>query len=743
MARETKIGICRFCAHHMCQFKAVVENGELVEMKNFDESPFTPAWTTEGCPRHKAVPELVKSPGRTTHPLKRKGARGEGKWEQIDWEQALDEIAERLADLRHTYGPETVALMTGCIHEPWDLARFFNLFGSPHVVNVNAPVCSGLEAFMNIVMCGGIMLYGPPTRVPECVVAWAGEHWTTGGLKWKTEGKAKKFIVINSTASGQARKATVFLQPRPGTDAALGFGLLNVIISDDLYDKEFVEKWTFGFDRLKQRTLNDFPLERVEQITGVPKEKIIQAARIYATSKPAFMGWGTATGHIGRNSAEVERVRVALRAITGNIDIDGGNHFERPHSGLVSIKEMCLDEMLPASQYRKAFDPDRFRVLSWRGWEMLPDKKSQRAFVSRGTIYPALVNSIKTGHPYRVRALLINGCNPMVTIANTKSFYDAMKHHIDLSVVMEVFMTPTAMLADYVLPVTFWPERPTINYLGQANSVVVGQRLLPKSKPDQYDRRDDYDVWRGLGMRLGQKEYWPWKSLDEAQDYRLKNFGMSLDEFAWKKGWDTEPAHFKSYEKGGFRTPTGKIELWSTIFEALGYDPLPHYEEPAESPVSRPDLAKEYPYVLQNKAKSRWFIHSQLRQSRALRSRHNEPFTLIHPNDAAKHGIQDGDMIWIETKRGRIKQRAKLSEDVLPHVIAGDFGWWFPEKQPEEPSLYGVWEANMNVLTSDALDYACEVAGSWNLESLLCKVYKVDEAEVEEAADGSKAGVRA
>lgn len=736
-ARETKlgacpkIGMCRWCAHHMCQFKAVLEDGKIVKLLNFDESPFTPDFKTSGCPRLPSMPEdLVGHSQRTCFPLKRKGRRGEGKWEQIDWEQALDEIAERLAAYKERHGAESVALMTGCIHEPWDLARFFNLFGSPNVCNVNAPICSGLEAFMNIVCAGGMVLYGPPNSVPECVVTWGGEHWTTGGLHWKILKLAPNHIVVNSTGSPHASKATVWLQPRPGTDTALAYGWMHVIIGENLYDKEFVERWTFGFDKLKERALNEFPLERVEAITGVPREKIAQAARMYATAKPSYIGWGTATGHIGRNAAEVERARLALRAITGNIDVDGGNHFLRGHSKLVSIKELCLDELLPATQYRKALGSDRWRVLSWRGWEMLSDKKSQRAFVSRGAIYPALVHAIRTGEPYRVRSLFINGCNPMVTIANTRNFYQALKSDIELSVCMDPFVTPTSMLCDYVLPVTWFPERSTINYLGQANSVVVGQRILPKAKPGEFDRRDDYEVWAGLGRRLGQAEHWPWQDLDDAHDYRLHRFGMSLDEFAETKGWDTEELQFKSYEKGGFRTPTGKLELWSTTFDALGYDPLPHYEEPAESPVSRPELAREFPFVLQTKPKSRWFIHSQMRQSDRQRKRHRYPFCLIHPTAAKKLGIQEGDMVWLESPRGRIQQQAKLTEDVLPNVIAGDFGWWFPEKPAEEPSLFGVFESNLNVLSSDAFDYACECSGSWNLDALLCKVYKVEEIEL-------------
>jgi anaerobic selenocysteine-containing dehydrogenase len=314
----------------------------------------------------------------------------------------------------------------------------------------------------------------------------------------------------------------------------------------------------------------------------------------------------------------------------------------------------------------------------------------------------------------------------MLTASDTRNCYDGLKRHLDLLVVQDIFMTPTAMLADYVLPVTTFFERPTINWLQNINAVLVGQRLTPKSMPGKYDRRDDYDIWRGLGIRLGQEEYWPWKNLDEANDYRLKNFGMTLDEFAQKKGWDIEPLQFKSYEKEGFRTPTGKVELRSTIFETLGYDPLPHFEEPAESPISRPDLVKEYPYILINNPHSRFFTHSQFRQSASLRKRHPEPFVRIHPETAKKHGIKEGDMVWIENRRGKIKQKAKLTDDVHPQVVAADFGWWFPEKAGEEPSLFGVWESNFNVLTSDAMDYAGEVSGSYNIQVFLCKIYKVE-----------------
>jgi anaerobic selenocysteine-containing dehydrogenase len=731
MVKETKLGLCRGCAHDQSQCLADIEDGKLVKLRNFKGSEwhqqlnkptvFECNWTPAKCPKNQAMIELLYDDRRTKYPLKRKGERGEGKWERISWDQALDEIAKKIGAIRDKYGGEAIGGIFGSSDEQWDQGRFFNCLGSPNNCNINSPVCSGIETFMNIVCIGGNTCYGPPTDKVKCFVMWSGEHWITAGQKRNIELLAEKTIVVNSTGSGQARKATIWLQPRPGTDTALGFGWLYVIINEGLYDKEFVERWTHGFEQLKER-VNEFPLERVEEITWVPKQKIIDAARLYATTKPASINWGTACGHIGRNAAETERVRIALRAVTGNLDIDGGNHISKPHSKLVSFKSMLLDEVMPVSQYRKSLDGDRFRVYGWRGWELLPDKKSQRSYVSRSSKYPSLIHAIRTGVPYRVRAVFTAMCNPLVGAANIRNVYEALKRDVDLHVSMEVFMTPTAMLADYVLPVTFWPEKPRIPFLEHPNTVFVGQQLVPKG----YERLDDYDIYRGLAQRLGFGEYWPWKDLKEVQDYRLQNFGMTLDEFAEKVGWDTEPPQFNTHEKGGFQTTTGKVELWSTIFEACGYDPLPHYEEPAESPVSTPELAKEYPYILISR-RPRFYLHSQYRQAASLRRRHNEPFVRIHPETAEKHGIKDGDMVWIENRRGKIYQKARITKDVSPQVVQSDFGWWFPEKPGEEPSLFGLWEQNYNVLSSDALDHACECSGSWYLQSMLCKIYKKED----------------
>jgi anaerobic selenocysteine-containing dehydrogenase len=229
-----------------------------------------------------------------------------------------------------------------------------------------------------------------------------------------------------------------------------------------------------------------------------------------------------------------------------------------------------------------------------------------------------------------------------------------------------------------------------------------------------------------LGIRLGQEEYWPWKTLEEAYDYRLKPLGHNLEDFVTEKGgYFGFPLEYRKYEKKGFATPTGKVELYSTILEKLGYDPLPCFKEPPESPVSSPELAKEYPLILITGARFQPMYHSEKRQIDSLRKQHPQPVVQMNPQKAAELGINDQDWIWIETPRGRVRQKCQYFDGIDPRVVCAQHGWWFPELPGEEPWLHGVWESNINVVTDDDPEHCNTISGGWPLRGLLCKVYKV------------------
>jgi anaerobic selenocysteine-containing dehydrogenase len=413
------------------------------------------------------------------------------------------------------------------------------------------------------------------------------------------------------------------------------------------------------------------------------------------------------------------------------VDAKGGDIFTTPYPGLIHEQEIAAHDRLSETQINKTLGIDRFRLMSRKGFDQVQtqvrrvygneayNRTSYEAFAHGPTLYRAIL----TGKPYPVRGMITLSSNPMVTAPNTRLVYQALKS-LDLYVVADFFMTPSAQLADYVLPATTYLERP---WLWAYSGIVGSERALPKTVEGRYDRRDDYDIWRGLGLRLGQQKDWPWETLEDLYDYRLTPIGLTFGQFMDQGGSINSPKEHRRYEKTGFATSTGKIELSSKTLEALGYDPLPQYREPPESPYSRPEVAQEYPFILITGGRHLPFYHSEHRQVRSMRKMHPEPIVQIHPDTAASLGIKDGDWVWIESPRGKITQRCRLFGGIDPRVVHVQHGWWYPEEEGAEPSLHGVWKSNCNVLTDDDPDICNPISGGWPLRTLLCKVYKADE----------------
>jgi anaerobic selenocysteine-containing dehydrogenase len=293
-----------------------------------------------------------------------------------------------------------------------------------------------------------------------------------------------------------------------------------------------------------------------------------------------------------------------------------------------------------------------------------------------------------------------------------------------LSVVQEYWLTPTAQLADYVLPAASWLERPMCSTQEDFTDVVWGGE---RAVPPLGERKDDYTFLRDLALAMGQSESdWPWETLEDVIAYRLKPLGITYDEFV-RTGYILGTRKYKKYEEGGFATASGKLELASTVLEKLGGDPLPYYQEPPESPLSAPDVAREYPLILNTGGRFMPMFHSEHRQfGIGTRERHPDPLVTIHPETAGKLGIKDGDWVYIETRRGRIRQKASLDPGILPDVVNCEASWWFPEQPGEDPCLFGVFQSNANVLTPDGEEFCDPLTGGWASRALLCRVYKVE-----------------
>ncbi|RLI24308.1 MAG: dehydrogenase, partial [Candidatus Hecatellales archaeon] len=414
------------------------------------------------------------------------------------------------------------------------------------------------------------------------------------------------------------------------------------------------------------------------------------------------------------------------------VDVPGGHLFceeapEGPGGTFITDSMLELAEACPQEQRRKHLGAS-FKLMSWEGWELL----SQATEKWRKTplhLYihspaPLLWRAILTGKPYPIKALITWHSNPMLWAPNTKLVYQALKSpNLELHVVLDYWLTPTAELADYVLPAASWLERPlcTQSIPPMMDWVKGGVRAVNPLG----ERRTDFEFFRELAIRMGQEKYWPWKTPEEVIEYRLKPLGITYKDFE-EKPWTPHPRPgYRRYEKTGFPTPTGKVELYSTIFEKLGYDPLPYYEEPPESPMSTPELAKEYPLILITGARFRPMYHSEHRQfGFGAREAHPWPIVEIHVETARRLGISDGDWVWIETRRGRIRQRARLTTAIHPRVVSIQHGWWYPEKPGEEPYLHGAFESNANMLTLEEPETLDPLTGGWANRALLCRIYK-------------------
>ena len=734
-----------------CGLIAHRENGRLT---GFTPNPDNPT-PNKGCADR--LPHHIKwlySDIQITKPLKRVGERGEGRWEEISYDRALDEIADKLRLLKDKYGAETLSVTEGTYRS--DIypirTRFLNLFGNPSNIGCAGTICHCNTSALSMALLGTAQ-GGRHNVEPKCAVIHGNEMGHTAPLAWKRmkklhdEGKVK-IILIDPRKTSIGDHADMWLQIRPGTDTALLLGWINVIISEELYDKEFVRDWTFGFEELKARAAEYTP-DKVSEITWIPKEQIIESARMYATNFPAEMKDASSTDMLGRNAIRVEQARVCLRALTGNLKVGGGEMAEGPGpiiNGQYAIRDSMLQmvEALPPEQRRKQIGSDRFKLMTWPGYELMapiyeqtystPFPQSAHNFLS---VQPLIWKAILERDPYPITANITWGSNPLLNAGDTRLVYDAlMSPNLELSVVSELVMTPTAMLADYILPAASKLEKPLCEtHEDFSPSMKVAERAVAPLG----ERREEYLMWKGLAERLGFGEHFPWRDEEDLADYRLAPVGITFKEAATKmyvvksdKQWTYESINPRTGKQTGFATVSGKIELYSNILEKLGYDPLPYYEEPPLSPYSTPEIAADYPYILITGGNFRPMFHSENRQPGVgTREQYPWPIMDIHHDTAEKYGIEDGDWVWVETPKGAIRQRARVSDEIDPRVINVQSHWWYPELPHNNPSLAGLWESNCNVLApADDPDMFDPVTGGWPMRALLCRIRKADPPEV-------------
>jgi anaerobic selenocysteine-containing dehydrogenase len=755
-----------FDCHAKCGVLCHVDSkGKLVKVEGNPEDP-----RSQGrlCSKGRSAARILYDPHRLNYPLKRVGERGEGKWEQITWAEAMDTIMKRINKYKKEFGPRSIVFGqgTGRGTNQWN-QRLGNTLGVNHW-------CCPAHACLLPIMVTQMQTIGMFNVWDGCdfdnaktIVHWgANMLWSEAtfcaGEQNRARDRAAKLIVIDPCFEHpMAAKADVFLGVRPGSDLALAMAWINIIIEENLYDAPFVKRWTTlpilihpdtlapvyeaelveggnseglmvwdsltngpklmsdltadpildheGKIELKGRGgkniqaitawtklrefAADMPPEKAAEICWLQADKIREACIMYATNKPATIA-------IMQGIEEHTNARLAIHAITtiiaitGNTDVSGGNVWHW------FWNEMLGDYLAgPNSDYHwqnKLGDP------------------------SEGKFYPcshpkAVWNAILTGEPYPVKMYVGIQGNPISWSENANQVVKALKA-IDFLVIMDYFLSPTAQLADIVLPSAHWTER---DYIADefCQEWLYGQQ---KAVEPLYERRSDITFMRELGNRLD-PEWWPWKTDEELFDYQLAPLNITWKELKEKWVHTAYPYREKKYEEKGFATPSGRAELYSTFFQKGGSDPLPFYREGLETPFSKPEMAKKYPLVLTSGRRYPNYYHSAYRGIPILRELHPEPYILLNPEAGHKFGIKTDDEVWIESAYGKCKMKARLSNGVHPGVVVAPHGWWQGCTElglPDYPDNI----ANINVVIGDQC-YDPDL-GAPNMRSALCRVYK-------------------
>ena len=567
---------------------------------------------------------------------------------------------------------------------------------------------SGGPLIMGSGIISGMVLVGPDYGNSKCVFLWGHnpEHSFPGLYMNAIKNALKsgaKLIVADPRGIRLARKADHWLQLRPGTDTALALGMVNVIIEKELYDKDFVENWTVGFDKLREH-VTAFPLEKCSEITGIPAKDIEAAAITYATAESSALGPGMASLCQQSNGFQIGRALTCLVAITGNLDIPGGiPKYQAPTGDRVNLGphfDVCLN--LPKEQADKQLP----RATRFPLWNFMPLP------IPSETVWPAMLE----GDPYWVKACGLFASNAMCAYGNSKKVKAALSS-LDFLFCVDFFHTPTTLLADVILPPAHWTERDDIEDSIMKNHVFA----CPKAVEPPGECRDEKVILSALARRMGFDNYW--KTVEESLDYRLTPCKLTYNKLK-DMGWYKIPLEYKSYEKDGFPTASKKVELYSELCESMGYSGLPQFEESFESLVSTPELLKDYPLVLSTGGRNVVYFHSGLRNIPMLRKMSPDPELQINPETARNLNIKDGEWVHVVTRRGRIEQKARYFEYIKPNVVHIPHGYWYGKNDSPEEINDGWNRINVNQLTDN--QHLCPASASVPTKAMLCRVEKID-----------------
>lgn len=710
---EERITICGICPG-ACGVIAELEDGKLERIRPIPKGH--PVGTV--CVRGVHAKEIVYSPDRLKHPLRRAGATGEGRFERVSWDEAMDGIAEKMKQIKAESGAEALMFYGGRGAFEASLVDMFappNIyvptingvlfpFGSPNTTGVNS-LCYVSYGVLASVPTLGIDMRSTYTdyRNARVLVCWGANPATdsppsamTRMLQSKKKSGAR-IIVIDPMRTEIARRADMYVPIRSGTDGALALSLAQVAIEEGIYHEDFVDNWTEGFPEFASY-VQGFRPEVAEGITGVPANTIRELARILASQGPAGLTMYTGLEY---SNCGVQSIRAVLSlwAITGNIDVPGGMVLRPKTASPFKRKDV------PPPPGPRPIGADRYPMFA----DML--KSAHMMEVPR---------AILNGDPYPVRGM-VNVGGSILTAYPNPSLWEKCLAKLDLLVVADRFMTADARYADYVLPATTMFEIDSVmKYL--SGFVQLRQKAIEPVG----EARNDYLILADLARRLGYGDIYP-QTEEDMIKFILEGSPVTIEDLRKSPqglSYEKPATGFKKYETGqlrsdgkpGFDTPSGKVELASSILAKYGYDPLPAYAEPVEGPLANPEMAKRYPLVLNTGARIQPTFRSQHQNIPGLVKMQPSAQCLVSPQDAAARGIANGNKVVVETARGQVTYEARVTDNVQPGSVEVNVGGGNPLHPP------GWRDSNTNYLTD--MDNRDPISGFPVLKALLCQVRK-------------------
>jgi cysteine desulfurase NifS len=717
---EYRKGLCGICPAG-CWVEVDIRDGKLIDIRSDTSHNLGMI-----CHRGKHAPDIIYSENRLKYPLKRKGAKGSYEFERITWDEAYDIIIKNLLRIKEESGSEAVAIYTGrgaqelslCdMYQPKGVAvssasNVLFPFGSPNTMGVGALCYVSLHMIAPHVTMGRMQTnMFTDIENAEMVLVWGTNPATDSppADMQRLEAAAQRgadIVVIDPRRTETAiLTGARWIPIRPGTDGALALSMIQVMIEEDLYDIDFAENWSHGFDELCKYVQHFIP-EVAQSITWVPKETIRDLTHRLCNASGASLCMYTGLEY-SNSGVQSARAVLTLFALANQLDVPGGIGLTMSNSSF-PINRSCN---LENPNLNLAVGREHFPIYS--------DYRGESHAL-------ALVNSVLKSEPYRIRALIIHGASILTSWPQTLIWRETLSK-LEFLVCIDRQMTADAAYADIVLPATTMFEN--YSYMTYGPIFRLRERIIEPIG----ESRNDYLIMAELASRLGYGHLFP-QTEEEMIRFALKDSDYSLEDVKAAGGWVKIQAplmEYKKWQKGGLRTdgkpgfdtPTGKFEIWSTKLEEYGYEPLPKYTEVVEGPLGSPQIAEKFPLVFNSGARPQNDFRSQHHGIESLVKDTPEPTVEINDADAQERGIQSGDLVEVRTPRGSVPFRARVTSDIIKGAVECNMGGG----TPVGPKAWREW--NVNELT-DIKNYDV-ISGFPVYKSLLCDVVKIETSTAE------------